>query len=510
MTIEIEDRLCRMSVATIDRLLRPWKRKGGRRSLATTRAGSFLRSAIPIRTFADWQENRPGFIEADLVAHCGESSEGFYLNTLMAVDVATGWSEFIGVWGKGQQRVGTAVHHIRQRLPFPLRGLDSDNGSEFINHDLAGWCQREGITFTRSRPYKKNDNCIVEQKNGSIVRRVIGYDRYSSKQALEVLNRTYYLLRVRELLPADDEQTGSEGKDNSHHSERCGGDSFSGAKSLNVTGLVKVQSSEWLPYAWCPKKSPVSSQAFWWKCSGREEMLTVTEIIKARRKHTVKPDENELRRLPCKRARIYGRVSTPSQIRDSRESIREIARLIELAKQDGDRTNLQADEIEKELLGNGSATIGLWEDGEVTVDVRDLGLSGQLGAENRIGLADLQRSVKEGVTGAVYLTEGVSRLSRDRDHVLPYQLLKLLKEHKCRVRTPEGVWNPAIERDWEYLADEFEGAIDEKNLMNKRLHRRKAQEASRGEFVGEPVLPGFILPITGRKPNGQYEYGKLE
>jgi hypothetical protein len=200
-------------------------------------------------------------------------------------------------------------------------------------------------------------------------------------------------------------------------------------------------------------------------------MLTVTEIIKARRKHTVKPDENELRRLPCKRARIYGRVSTPSQIRDSRESIREIARLIELAKQDGDRTNLQADEIEKELLGNGSATIGLWEDGEVTVDVRDLGLSGQLGAENRIGLADLQRSVKEGVTGAVYLTEGVSRLSRDRDHVLPYQLLKLLKEHKCRVRTPEGVWNPAIERDWEYLADEFEGAIDEKNLMNKRLAR---------------------------------------
>ena len=131
----------------------------------------------------------------DLVAHCGDSVDGFYLNTLMAVDVATGWSEFEGVWGKGEQRVGTAVHQVRQQLPFPLLGLDSDNGSEFINHNLASWCRRERITFTRSRPYKKNDNCFVEQKNGAIVRRIIGYDRYSSKQALEVLNRTYYLLR---------------------------------------------------------------------------------------------------------------------------------------------------------------------------------------------------------------------------------------------------------------------------------------------------------------------------
>jgi hypothetical protein len=196
MTTEIETQLCRMSVATIDRLLRPWKQNGGRHSLSTTKPGSLLRNAIPIRTFADWQENSPGFIEVDLVAHCGESLAGFYLNTLMAVDVATGWSEFIGVWGRGQQRVGTAIHHIRERLPFPLLGLDSDNGSEFINHDLAGWCQREGITFTRSRPYKKNDNCYVEQKNGSIVRRIIGRDRYSSKAAYETLNRIYYLLRL--------------------------------------------------------------------------------------------------------------------------------------------------------------------------------------------------------------------------------------------------------------------------------------------------------------------------
>jgi hypothetical protein len=195
LSAEVEAELRRMSAATIDRRLRPWKRHGGRRPLSTTIPGKLLRSSIPIRTFTDWHENRPGFAEADLVAHCGESVDGFYLNTLMVVDVATGWSEFVGVWGKGQQRVGTAVHQVRQRLPFPLLGLDSDNGSEFINHNLASWCRREGITFTRSRPYKKNDNCFVEQKNSAIVRRIIGYDRYSSRQALEVLNRTYYLLR---------------------------------------------------------------------------------------------------------------------------------------------------------------------------------------------------------------------------------------------------------------------------------------------------------------------------
>ncbi len=196
MTCEIETQLCQMSAATIDRVLRPWKQKWGKHSLSTTKPGSLLRNGIPIRTFTDWQEDSPGFIEVDLVAHCGENIEGFYLNTLMAVDVATGWSEFIGVWGRGQQRVGTAVHHVRQNLPFPLLGLDSDNGSEFINQDLANWCQREGITFTRSRPYKKNDNCYVEQKNGSIVRRVIGHDRYSSKPSYEILNRIYYLLRL--------------------------------------------------------------------------------------------------------------------------------------------------------------------------------------------------------------------------------------------------------------------------------------------------------------------------
>ena len=99
-----------MSPATIDRMLKPWRRLGGRHAISTTKPVSLLKSSIPIRTFADWEESRPGFLEADLVARCGESSEGFYLNTLSTVDVATGWSECVGVWGRGQERVGGAVH----------------------------------------------------------------------------------------------------------------------------------------------------------------------------------------------------------------------------------------------------------------------------------------------------------------------------------------------------------------------------------------------------------------
>ena len=191
----LEAELCQMSPSTIDRLLRPWRRLGGRHPLSTTKPGSLLKNSIPIRTFADWTDERPGFLEVDLVAHCGESTAGFYLNTLCTVDVASGWSECMGVWGKGQQRVGSAIYLVRQRLPFPLLGLDSDNGSEFINNHLYSYCRKEGITFTRSRSYKKNDSCHVEQKNWSVVRRLVGYDRFSSHAALERLNLVYITLR---------------------------------------------------------------------------------------------------------------------------------------------------------------------------------------------------------------------------------------------------------------------------------------------------------------------------
>ncbi len=193
---EVEAQLCLMSSSTMDRLLHPYRLVHVRRGLSTTKPGTLLKHAIPVRTFNDWDDKRPGFFEGDLVAHCGESTEGFYLCTLSTVDVATGWSECIAVWGKGQERVGGGVDAIKRRLPFPMLGLDTDNGSEFINRGLFDYCRRNEITFTRSRSYKKNDQCYVEQKNWSVVRRVVGYDRYSSHAALALLNELYGYLRL--------------------------------------------------------------------------------------------------------------------------------------------------------------------------------------------------------------------------------------------------------------------------------------------------------------------------
>ena len=196
VTEETEEKLGRMSASTIDRILRRWRRKEPRHGISTTKPGTLLKNAIPVRTFSEWDEKKPGFIEADLVAHCGDSVEGFYLTTLSTVDVATGWCEPVAVWGKGHDRVGGAVHHVRERLPMPMLGLDSDNGSEFINRGLYDYCRRWHITFTRSRSYKKNDSCYVEQKNWAVVRQVIGYDRFSSKAAFKALEDVYTLLRL--------------------------------------------------------------------------------------------------------------------------------------------------------------------------------------------------------------------------------------------------------------------------------------------------------------------------
>ena len=196
VTEETEAKLCSMSASTIDRLLRRHRLNGRRRGLSTTKPGTLLKNAIPVRTFSQWDEKEPGFLEVDLVAHCGDDAGGFYLTTLSAVDVSTGWYEPMAVWGKGQERVGGAVHYIKERLPMPMRGLDSDNGGEFINRGLYDYCLKRGITFTRSRSYKKTDSCHVEQKNWSVVRRVIGYDRYSSKAAFKALDEVYTLLRL--------------------------------------------------------------------------------------------------------------------------------------------------------------------------------------------------------------------------------------------------------------------------------------------------------------------------
>jgi transposase InsO family protein len=156
-----------------------------------------VRVQVPLRTWSEWTGVTPGAVQGDLVLHCGETTEGRYCATLVAVDVATTWTERQAIWGLHQQRVTGGIQHVHQRLPFPLREWHSDNGSEFVNACLLGWCRHRGIRFTRARPYRKNDQAWVEQRNGLLVRRLVGSDRYSSRAAWRVLQRLYGLLRLQ-------------------------------------------------------------------------------------------------------------------------------------------------------------------------------------------------------------------------------------------------------------------------------------------------------------------------
>jgi hypothetical protein len=193
---EVKDKLLEMSPATIDRLLMKEKQKFILKGKSTTKPGTLLKRDIPIRTGTEWDENTPGYVEIDLVAHCGTTTAGEYVNTLDVTDIYTGWTETEAIINKAQVHTFEALKRIRCKLPFKLRGIDSDNGSEFINQILFRYCGEEGITFTRSRPYRKNDNCYVEQKNWSLVRRNLGYNRYEGQEAVDLLNRFYDVLRL--------------------------------------------------------------------------------------------------------------------------------------------------------------------------------------------------------------------------------------------------------------------------------------------------------------------------
>jgi len=193
----VREALVSMSAATIDRLLRGSRRALGRQPRRQAPATTGLKAAIPIRTWSEWADVKPGSVQVDLVLHCGESLEGFFLTTLTMVDVATGWTEPRPVWGMGMSRVGGAVEEASRCLPVALRELHTDNGGEFINHGLHDWCRRRGVCFTRGRGYKKNDQAYVEQRNWLAVRRSVGHDRYSSKAALAALARLYSLTRLQ-------------------------------------------------------------------------------------------------------------------------------------------------------------------------------------------------------------------------------------------------------------------------------------------------------------------------
>ncbi len=193
---QVRAQLLAISPATADRLLRAARQADRPAGKTTTQRGALLKHQIPIRTFQDWNETTPGFCEADLVAHCGWSSEGSYLQTLVITDIATGWTECQALLHRSQQTVLQALERARQLLPFPLLGFDTDNGKEFINAELLLYCEQAKITFTRGRTANKNDQCYVEQKNGAIVRQIVGYDRFEGEQAYRQLTELYRAARL--------------------------------------------------------------------------------------------------------------------------------------------------------------------------------------------------------------------------------------------------------------------------------------------------------------------------
>ena len=192
LSAETHDALMGISASTIDRILKATRIRYTRRGRSTTKPGTLLRKQIPIGT-NQWDQSRPGFLEADTVAHCGTSMAGQFAYTIDCVDIATGWTEQRAIWGRGETAVLQQIQHIEDCLPFPLLGFDCDNGSEFLNHHLLRHFQdrKYPINFTRSRAYRKNDNAHIEQKNWTHVRQWIGYERLGDPNVVALLNDLY-------------------------------------------------------------------------------------------------------------------------------------------------------------------------------------------------------------------------------------------------------------------------------------------------------------------------------
>lgn len=192
LTSEIKGLILAISPATIDRIFNKFRDKYKKHGLSTTRPGSLIRDYIPIKT-DQWEETRPGYLEADTVAHCGTSIAGMFVYTLDMVDIATGWTFQRAIWGKGERGVVEAIMDIESKIPFPILGFDSDNGSEFLNwHLIKYFKQRKNpVQYTRSRAYKKNDNAHIEEKNWTHVRQYLGYERFDNQEIVYKLNELY-------------------------------------------------------------------------------------------------------------------------------------------------------------------------------------------------------------------------------------------------------------------------------------------------------------------------------
>jgi hypothetical protein len=189
---DVMNKLLSISAATIDRMLAPTRALTRLRGRCATKPGSLLRNQIPIRT-QNWDISKPGFVEADTVAHCGNSLAGDFIWSLTLTDIHTGWTESRATWNNGATGVIQQVKNIEDCLAFPLKGFDCDNGSEFLNHHLVRYFSKhkQKVKFTRSRPYKKNDNAHVEQKNWSHVRQLLGYDRLDNPKLVKLINNLY-------------------------------------------------------------------------------------------------------------------------------------------------------------------------------------------------------------------------------------------------------------------------------------------------------------------------------
>lgn len=193
---EQKAKLLKISPSTIDRLLKDHRQRMFGRGRSYTKPGTLLKTQIPIRTFSEWDVGKVGFFEIDLCGHEGGVAAGKFAFTLNFVDVKTQWTEQVAVPSKSQKDVFAGIQQIRSRLPYPVLGIDSDSGSEFINHQLYQYCLKHHITFTRGRPGKKNDNPFVEAKNDSIVRRWVGYGRFDTQEQVSLLNEFYELFRL--------------------------------------------------------------------------------------------------------------------------------------------------------------------------------------------------------------------------------------------------------------------------------------------------------------------------
>jgi len=185
-----------VSPATIDRKLKREKKRYRVKGISTTKKGTLLKSQIPIRVCFDRNERTPGFFEADTVSHCGARAAGQFCQTLTLTDVGSGWTELGALLNNAHRWVKEQIAAVHSALPFPMLGIDSDNGGEFINHQLLDWCVQHTVKFTRGRPYHKNDNCFVEQKNGDAVRKTVGYARFEGQQACDALAGVYRYLTL--------------------------------------------------------------------------------------------------------------------------------------------------------------------------------------------------------------------------------------------------------------------------------------------------------------------------